>query len=199
MDIITISREFGSGGKELGKRIADNLGYDYYDKEIITEIANKHNLDENFLDTRLDNHNWNAVASKFGFGASQSGKVKLLLEQKNVLEEIAKKGKSCVIVGRDADVILKEYEPFKVFVCSDVKSRIERCRLREGMQDLTDKEIKKNMETIDKNRARTREILSGSSFGNKDNYDITVNSSSWDMEKLAKAVINYFNDWKGRK
>ena len=58
MNIITISREFGSGGRELGKRLADLLGYDYYDREIITEIAKRHDVDEKYVEYALNNHIW---------------------------------------------------------------------------------------------------------------------------------------------
>lgn len=57
-EIITISREFGSGGRELGKRLAETLGFDYYDKEIITAIANNKGLDENYVEKALNNYDW---------------------------------------------------------------------------------------------------------------------------------------------
>ena len=65
-NIITISREFGSGGRELGKRLSDVLGYDYYDKEIISEIAKKHKLDEDFVEKTLDKQIWKTIPLNYG-------------------------------------------------------------------------------------------------------------------------------------
>ena len=96
MNIITISREFGSGGRELGKRIADYLGYDYYDSEIISAVAQKSGMNAGFVERALSNHGWreypityrNTIASPIYV---QNGMVNLLLEQKKVIEEIVKR------------------------------------------------------------------------------------------------------------
>lgn len=104
MNIITISREFGSGGRELGKRLADLLKYDYYDREIIASVAEKSGMDAAYVENTLNNHGWkNQVITFRGTlgGASyvQSSKVALLLEQKKVIEQIAELGRNCIIVG----------------------------------------------------------------------------------------------------
>ena len=145
--IITISREFGSGGRELGKRISDVLGCDYYDSEIIAAVAKQSGLDAAYVATALGEHGWKQYPITFRntLGSAsylQSSKVNLLLQQRRVLEEIAKLGKDCVIVGRNADTILREYEPFRVFVCADMETKLRRCRERapEG-ENLTDKEL----------------------------------------------------------
>lgn len=116
MKVITISREFGSGGRELGKRLADELGFDYYDKEIITAIAQGQGLDENYVEKALEHHIWRSVPLAFGRSftgavALQSTQTSLLLEQKRVIERIAEAGKNCVIVGRNADFILRDVHP----------------------------------------------------------------------------------------
>ena len=113
MKIITISREFGSGGRELGKRLADELGFDYYDKEIIIAIAQGQGLDEGYVEKALEHHIWRSVPLAFGRSfagavALQSAQTNLLLEQKRVIERIAEAGKDCVIVGRNADFILRD-------------------------------------------------------------------------------------------
>ncbi len=122
MKVITISREFGSGGRELGKRLADGLGFDYYDKEIIAAIAQGQGLDENYVEKALEHHIWKSVPLAFGRSftgavALQSAQTGLLLEQKRVIERIAEAGKDCVIVGRNADMILEAVQPFSIFVC----------------------------------------------------------------------------------
>ena len=124
----------------------------------------------------------------------------LLLQQRRVLEEIAKLGKDCVIVGRNADTILREYEPFRVFVCADMETKLRRCRERapEG-ENLTDKELLRQIKHIDKLRAQTREILSGEDWGQRDAYHLTVNTTDWEMKELAAAVAGFAEHWFGRK
>lgn len=110
MKIITISREFGSGGRELGKRLADIMNFDDYDSEIIAAVAKKNGLDQNYVADKLNNHGWQnfPITFRSTIGSAtymQSSKVTLLLEQKRVIEEIATLGKNCIIVGRNADDI----------------------------------------------------------------------------------------------
>ena len=205
MKIITISREFGSGGRELGKRISDVLGCDYYDSEIIAAVAKQSGLDAAYVATALGEHGWQQYPITFRntLGSAsylQSSKVNLLLQQRRVLEEIAKLGKDCVIVGRNADTILREYEPFRVFVCADMETKLRRCRERapEG-ENLTDKELMRQIKHIDKLRAQTREILSGEEWGQRDAYHLTVNTTDWEMKELAAAVAGFAEHWFGRK
>ncbi|MBR3038446.1 MAG: cytidylate kinase-like family protein, partial [Clostridia bacterium] len=117
MKIITISREFGSGGRELGKRIADKLGFDYYDSEIISAVAKNSGMDAHYVESTLDNHGWQDFSITFGGTIHsveylQASKIELLVQQRKVIESIAALGKDCVIIGRNADVILKDYHPF---------------------------------------------------------------------------------------
>lgn len=200
MRIITISREFGSGGRELGKRLADELGFDYYDKEIITAVAEGKGLDADYVEKALDHHAWRSVPLAFGrsFGmpALQSMETELLLEQKRVLEGIAKLGKDCVIVGRNADLILEKEKPFNVFVCADTQAKVQRCleRAKEGEQ-LTEKEVLQHMRRIDKGRASTRAILSDSEWGKAGTYHLMVNTTGWSLKALAPAVAQLALKW----
>lgn len=204
MRMITISREFGSGGRELGKRLADILGFDYYDSEIISAVAQNSGLDVHYVENELTNHGWQSFPISFrstihSSGYRQSSKVELLLKQKKVIEEIASLGKDCVIVGRNADVILKEHQPFNIFVCADTPAKVRRCmeRAPEG-ENLSEKELVRKMKQIDKIRAQTREILSGSSWGQRDAYHVTINTSDWNIKEIAPAVAELANRWFGR-
>lgn len=205
MNIITISREFGSSGRELGKRLADLLEYDYYDREIIASVAEKNGMDAAYVENTLNNHGWkNQVITFRGTlgGASyvQSSKVALLLEQKKVIEQIAELGRNCIIVGRNADVILREYKPFNIFVCASRDSKLKRCleRASEG-EILTEKELLRKMKRIDEVRSQTREIMSGTAFGQRDAYHITVNTTEWEIKELVPAVADFATCWFGRK
>lgn len=197
MKIITISREFGSGGRELGKRLADVLGFDYYDKEIITAISQSQGLNEDYVETALDNHAWQTVPITFrhSFGASTvmgSPQISLLLEQKKVIESIAKAGKDCVIVGRNADIILKNYKPFRVFVCADIETKIKRCMERaEDGEALTRRQLEQNIRQIDKNRAKTCELVGGGKWGDPVSYDMIINTTDWEIKLLAPAVAEF--------
>lgn len=194
MNIITISREFGSGGRELAKRLADKLGYDYYDREIISTIAERHGLDENYVEYALNNHIWQTIPLTFSHSfvsavSTQIPQTNLLLEQRKVIEEIAKADKNCIIVGRNADEILYKYNPFNIFVCADMEAKIKRCKERaDENEDLSDKQIKRKIQRIDKNRERTRYLISDREWGHRKTYHLIVNTTELDLDKLADSL-----------
>ena len=197
MNIITISREFGSGGRELGKRLADKLNYDYYDSEIISAVAKNSNMNENYVKDVLSNHGWkNQIITFRGTLTStayvQNSKIALLLEQKKVIENIAKINKDFVIVGRNADVILQEYKPFNIFVCASKEAKLKRCKERaKESENLTDKELLNKMKQIDKIRKQTRELLSNSPWGERESYHLIINTSDFIVKKLVPVVADY--------
>ncbi len=201
MKIITISRQFGSGGRELGKRIAEALGFDYYDREIITAIAKNQELEEEFVAGMMDRDLWKTIPMKFhhsfdNVNTAEITQQDLLREEQRVLEEIAAKGKNCVIVGRNADYRLKDQHPFRIFVCADLDARIDRCLLHEetGGAD-TIKKIAKNIQKIDKTRARNTSIVTGIEWGNPENYEITLNTTTWNLETMAPLIAEAAMKW----
>ena len=200
MKIITISREFGSGGREMGKRLADTLGFDYYDKEIIREIAANKGINEDYVRQILEEGGWQNIPLTYGRSFStlstQSLQIDILLEQKHVIEEIAKAGKDCLIVGRNADALLEEYQPFNIFVCADMESKIRRCIERAPEDEhLSQRELKRKICKMDKNRAQTRSIITGREWGERSAYHLTVNTASWDMKDLTGAVAAFSESW----
>lgn len=137
MKIITISREFGSGGRELGKRLADILGFDYYDKEIIKAVAKNMGVNAEYAEKSLENCSLTAYPISFRHSfamLSVNNTASLLVEEKKVIESIAKTERDCVIVGRNADILLKDRNPFNIFVCADMYSKIKRCEERAASQ-----------------------------------------------------------------
>lgn len=204
MRIITISREFGSGGRELGKRLSDILGFDYYDKEIITAVASSSGLDADYVERKLANHGWQAFPLTFRGTLRPGGTIRpndtsLLVKQKKVIEEIADLGKDCVIIGRNADVLLRSYKPFNIFVCAEASAKIKRCMERSAEDEkLTERELSRKMRQIDKTRAQTRAILSGLEWGRRDAYHLTVNTTDWHIEELVPASAEFANRWFGR-
>jgi len=105
-------------------------------------------------------------------------------------------GKNCVVVGRNADILLEKYNPFNIFVCADMQTKVQRCieRAKEG-EDISPKEIEKQIRRVDKNRARTREILSSSAWGQRDAYHLIVNTTGWDIKELTPAVAEFAKRW----
>ncbi len=204
MRIITVSRQFGSGGRELGKRLADVLGWDYYDREIIQTLADEQGLDPDYVRHVLSNHGWHNIQLTFSISFSQlmfdrSMQTRLLIRQREILQEIAEAGNDCVIVGRDADVILHDYHPFRICVCADIHARLQRCMAHEekmpAEKRLTEKEILRNIRRIDRNRTRTREILTGKSRGDGSAFDLTVNATGLEIKKLVPLVAEFATRW----
>ncbi len=200
MSIITISREFGSGGRELGKRLADELGYAYYDREIVEEIAKKSELDENYVSYALDGGMFRTFPIHFGRTFSYSptlmaNETKLLTEQNRLLKELAKKG-NCIIVGRAADVILRDFKPFNLFIYSDMASKVERCKQKGyDHEHLSDKEIMRKIKQIDADRKRYHGIISDIPWGDKRGYHLCVNTSGREVKSLVPLVAAYYRLW----
>ena len=197
MKIITISREFGSGGRELGKRLADILGYAYYDREIIAAIAENKELDEGYVENVLEKGLLNSYPLKYGrtFSSAsvmaQKNMTKILVEQQKIIKDIALKG-NCIIVGRSANVILREYTPLNLFVYADMESKIERCRkYADEEEKLNEKELIRKIKQVDKGRARHHELLTNMRWGNKEGYDLCINTTALEIKELAPVIAEY--------
>ena len=204
MRIITVSRQFGSGGRELGKRLSDLLGWDYYDREIIQALADEQGLNPEYVHNVLSGHGWHQYQLTYrnSFRQSLAGTWKhteVLVRQREILQEIAQEGNDCVIVGRDADVILQDQHPFRIFVCAEMDSRIARCARYEEKKDpaerLTEKEIQRNIRRIDRIRRQIREILTGKTAGDGSAFDLTINATHWEIKQLAEATAEFSRRW----
>lgn len=198
MSIVTIARQFGSGGRELGKRLADLLGFDYYDREIITAVAQKQGMDEDYVKNVLENHAWNTVPLSFhhSFAAPvvmAEPQMGILQAQREVLERIAAQDRSAVIVGRNADVLLEKNGPFRIFVCADEDARVRRCQERGDPREenLSERAIRHNMRRIDKNRAKSREFVSEKRWGDPASYDLVINTTDGDVKAISEATAAF--------
>ncbi len=197
MKIITISREFGSGGRELGKRLADILGYAYYDREIISAIAENKKLDESYVEKILEKGLLNNYPLKYGRTFSntsvmpQHNMTKILVEQQKIIKEIAAK-ENCIIVGRSSNIILKEYAPLNLFVYADMKYKVHRCRkYADDKEILNEKELIKKIKQVDKARSRHQELLTDKKWGNKEGYDLCINTTNLEIKELALVIAEY--------
>lgn len=201
MKIITISREFGSGGRELGKRLADHLGFDYYDREIITAIAKKYELDENYVEEALSHDLLKDIPITYSQTLSYMipctpySTSLLLAEQQKVIQMLADR-RDCIIVGRSADVILENYHPFRLFIYADMASKIQRCRERASCDEhLNDRELARDIRKVDKARASHHELFSEISWGDKSGYDLCVNTTHVDIPALVPHIAKYAQCW----
>ena len=202
MNIITVSREFGSGGRAFSKKLAEILGYDYYDREIIVEIAKRHNVDESYVEFALTNHAWQSYSLSFNHSFVSpiyinTPDTKLIKEQRIVIEEIAALNRNCVIVGRNADVLLRDKNPLDIFVCADMAEKVKRCQERaEGDEkNFSPKQFEKMIKRIDKSRSRTRYLIADGEWGDRKSYNLILNTTGWDIDELAYAISDYANRW----
>ncbi len=164
--IITISREHGSGGREIAKNLAKELGIPFYDKELSSLIAKETGLSNEFIDNMEENPTlFNSLyLSKEVTTMSISAQTKLL-------NKIAENG-SCVILGRAADFILKDYDLCRVFVYAPMDYKIKRVMNSYGDNE---EDAKNYTQKSDKKRASFYNDITGQTWGNKENYDICIN------------------------
>lgn len=188
-NIITIGREFSSGGRELGRKLAEELGYEFYDKEIITEIAKNTSLSEQYVQQVIEKNPHDlfpiTVAHTFSYVDSytMNQKQSIYSEQEKVLKNMAEKS-NCVIVGRCADYILKDYNPFRIFVYSNMDCKVKRCKEKNEHENLTDKKLIKQIKNIDKARAKFYNFYTGQKWGDKAYYDVFVNTSTLKIDDI---------------
>ena len=197
--IITIGREFGSGGRELGKRLSDHLGIAYYDKEIIDEIAKRTQLAEGYVRQVVEQQTALFFPITVGRTFHSTGSDYMLkqltavyAEQANVLREMAEKS-DCIIVGRCGDYILKDHNPIRLFVYADMDAKVKRCREKaDEHENLSDSELIKKIRRVDRDRAKYYRYYTGQEWGNRENYDMCINTSSVPVKELAEALAHLF-------
>lgn len=175
--IITIGREFGSGGREFGRRLAEELHIEYYDREIITEVAKRTKLTEEYIHMVTEQRPHAlfpiTVGRSINLMADQSFYMvqSVYAEQSRILRELAEKS-DCVVVGRCADYILRDWEPFRVFVYAEMESRIRRCQERSTAEEkLSDKDMRRSIQDVDRSRAKYYSFYTGQKWGDKEYYD----------------------------
>ena len=196
--IITIGREFGSGGREFGRRLSEALGIAYYDQEIISEIAKRTSLSEQYVQSIVEHRPVFSFPIHIGRSFYPTANpifemnMAVYQEQARIITEMAAKS-SCVIVGRCADYILRDDNPFRIFVYADMDSKIKRCleKAQEG-EKLTEKEVKQQITSIDKKRAKYYAFYTGHTWGDKLNFDLCINTSHTAIKEIVPAVAKLF-------
>ena len=188
--IITISREFGAGGGEIGKRLAEKLGWEFYDKALILEAAKEAGISgaESVIEDEI-------APTNFGFGQSlfdfynRPLNEKLFAAQKEVIRKIAEHGK-CVIVGRNANAILKEFDnAIHVFITADSFWRAERLQ-SEKMTNMPMQKVQAQVIAVDKKRKKYCSYYTDTEFGEAKYYDICLDSSKIGIDKCIDVIYS---------
>ena len=199
--IVTISREFGSGGRELGKRLSDVLEIPCYDKEIIQMIAKEQGFDEQYV-SHVSEKNLQAaypltIGRRFTMAPHPVAKqaVSIAVEQQKIIKNFAKQG-DCIIIGRCADVILKDDRPFNIFVYADMNTKLKRCMERGSKgEDLSGTELERKIQEVDRERTKHREYYTGAKGNIRSNYHLCINTSDIEIKKIVPVVAEYIKIW----
>lgn len=197
--IITIGREFGSGGRIIGKKLAQTLGYDFYDKELIGLIAEKSGYAEDFIELNAENRDnrtssimYNVFANAdYAMGMFANFSVstvdQLYSLQSRIITEIADKN-PCVIVGRCADYILrKRSDCLNVFIHADFEARVARSV---SEYSISEKNARKEVQWQDKTRASHYKYYTENEWGSAKNYHLTLDSGCFDIEGCVDIMLH---------
>lgn len=195
--IITISRQFGSGGREIGEALAKSLDIKCYDKELISLAAKESGIDPEVFDN-VDEKATNSLLYSLSLGLYSFGSNfsadrlpvndKLYLLQHKIIKKLASEG-PCVIVGRCADYVLRDKKNvLKLFICADIDYRIERTVEFKGIKREKAAQV---INKTDKLRANYYNFYSGMDWGKPENYDICINRTTLSTEQIIDVVRGY--------
>lgn len=195
-NIITISRQFGSGGRTVGRMLAERLGVPFYDKELVKHVADETGLDTAFIE---ENGEFSPSKSIFSFAMSQgipcmqnglSMSDFIFCIQRQVILKLAEQ--PCVIVGRGADYILRERDDcFNVFIHADMQSRAERIVRLYGESE---KKPEQRLADKDKKRKIYYKHYTDREWGDAKNYDMCLNSGKIGIEKCVELILDAIKD-----
>lgn len=195
--VITISREFGSGGREIGFRLAQKLGIPFYDKELIALAAEDSNISEDLFrandevisQVKRNTQNYTTLdpfSSTYEIPVSDQ----LFMIQSKIIRQLANQG-PCVIIGRCSDVIVDD--AFQVFICCSLKKRVERLLSLEEDPTVDTKKMEHRIRSIDGKRRDYYQYYSGNEWGKPKNYDLCLNSGKLGIERCVDIIADMQN------
>ena len=200
--IITIARQYGSGGREIGVKLGEMLGFKVYDKELITLAAQKSGVSPDYL-RRVDEKATNSLLYTLALGSSLYGarnfgidvpiNDQLFITQTEIIKKAAEEG-DCIFIGRCADYVLRNHERrISCFIYADMEARISRVCKRHEIErseaiDLINK--------TDKRRVSYYNFYTGRKWGKFDNYHLSVNSSTLGIEGTARMIADIVNIYR---
>lgn len=201
--VITIGRQFGSAGREIGEKVAAHFGIKCYDKELLTRAAKE----SGFCEEMLANHDerptnsflYNLVMDTYSFGYNASSFVdmpisqKVFLAQFDTIKKIAEEG-PCVIVGRCADYALSDFKNcIHLFIYADEEARIKRISEK---YDLTEAKAKDMILKKDKQRQSYYNYYSSKKWGRAESYDLCINSNMLGVDGTVRLIVQYVQDFE---
>ena len=189
--VVTIAREYGSGGRYIGKLIAEKLGIKLYDKEFVIQLAKATGLSQEFIENN-EQKKTVVAAINSGYYAGLNNSDDLFLKESELIKETAEK-ESCVIIGRCADFVLKDREDvIKIFIYSDMDNKVKRAVKYYGLdKSKAEKEIKR----VNKLRANHYKYYTEKKWDDHSNYDMCINSDAIGPEKAADLICQIINDF----
>ncbi len=195
--IITISRQYGSGGRIIAEQVSKRLNIPFYDKELIGLTAEKSGFHTDFIkehEQKISNSFLYSLAvgqhySNGGQGLPLADR--LYIAEKEIIESLAKDG-PCVIVGRCADYILRDnFNLFNIFLCGDYEARVK--RIKEVYKLDTEASVQK-IKRIDKARANHYNHFTDNAWGKAENYDMVINTSTFGIDKTAEIIAELYKN-----
>lgn len=182
--VITISREYGSGGRYIGRLVADKLGIKFYDRDLVEKLSEKTGLSTEYIE---NNEQKRGVLDALNNGCyyNLTNADELFVQESELIKDVAQ-NESCVIIGRCSDFILKDNKDvINIFVYSTMENKINRAIEKYG---LSKKDAEKEIENIDKLRSNHYKHYTGKVWGDNDNYDLCINSDTFGVEKAADMI-----------
>ncbi|MBQ8135570.1 MAG: cytidylate kinase-like family protein [Clostridia bacterium] len=196
--VITIARQFGSGGRKIGKKLADKLGISFYDKKLITLAAKESGMDPEIIKT-IDEKATNSLLYSLSIGAAATLDTvfriepqlpmndKLFLTQHDIIKKIS--ADPCVIVGRCSDYILRDRpDCIKLFIYADMEDRI---RYATKVYNVPKEKARSVINKTDKTRANYYNYYADSTWGDPNNYDLCINSGKLGTDGSVELIISY--------
>ena len=196
--IVTIARQFGSGGREIGEELSKKLGVKFYDKELISIAAKESNIAPEIFEN-VDEKATNSLlyslslglysfSNTYSVGDNLPVNDKLYILQHKIIKKVADEG-PCVIVGRCADHILRDRnDVLRVFIYADLDFRIKRAIDLKGVKPSKAEQV---VQKTDKSRSNYYNFYSGKKWGLTENYDLCINRTKLTCEQVAEIIENY--------
>ncbi len=200
--VITVGRQFGSGGRELGRKLADRLGIKYYDKELLSEAAKRAGVSPEFFeknDERFPTFLNGIFSFAFGFnplncyaGSTSISDDSLYRAQSDFIHSLAEED-SCVIVGRSSDYVLRDHpRAVNIFVHAPIDKCVERIMRRDD-GSLTAEKAKSKAQRINKLRANYYNFYTDKTWGAASSYDLTFDTSLMSMDDIVEVICDYLS------
>lgn len=201
--IVTIDREYGSGGHEIAKKLSKVLGFKFYDEEIIINAAKKTGLSEDYvrdMDEKAPDMDLSSLFNGALDFMPSSPLDRIQHEELRLIKEFA--NDNSVIVGRAADYVLDEFPHVSIFLFAPIEDRIDRklkiLSSENPAQTVDRDDMYKKVKQMDKQRRKYYEFYTDNKWGHRDNYDIVINTSKTGINGAVKIIETYIKECKGK-